>query len=76
MTIQLPPYVPRRSNAVAQRIQNQRHLYEGSIVALEKVIADAEEAFIAILDEQERREQNRDRINALTAKHTQRVPRG
>lgn len=75
MTVQLPPYVPSRSNAVAQQIQTQRHLYAGSIVALEKVIADAEEAFISLLDEQERREHNRDRINALTAKQTQRVPR-
>lgn len=75
MTIQLPPYVPRRSNAVALQIQTQRHRYQGSIVALEKVIAEAEEAFITLLDEQERRELNRDRINALTAKQTQRVPR-
>ena len=69
--IELPEYKPHKAEAIADQVQTRRKQYAAAAASLQAELRRAEDAMMAALDEQDRREANRARNRDRIAKLAQ-----
>ena len=73
---EVPPFpVDGRSSGLARTLRSKREYWSGAASFLQQELDQAEAALIAVLDVQDRRKTDRERIAALARTNSQRVNR-